>query len=129
MSATLDALTTTARRVRELVTLVESGDALAAMDELYADDVEMRENLNAPTVGKTANLDRERAFFGSITLHGNRAAAVIVDGNRSAINWILEFTGGDGIRYRMDQVALQEWRDGKIVRERFIYDPATIAQR
>jgi ketosteroid isomerase-like protein len=126
MSATIDSLSTTAQRVRELVSLVEAGDAIAAMEELYADDVEMRENLNPPMIGKAANLARERAFFGGITLHGNRAAAVLIDGDRSAINWILEFTGGDGVRYRIDQLALQEWRDGKVVRERFIYDPTTI---
>ena len=127
MSATADSLSTTTQRVRELIALVEAGDAIAAMDEFYADDVEMRENLNPPMVGKAANLARERAFFAGITLHDNRAAAVLVDGDRAAINWILDFTGGDGVRYSMDQVALQEWRDGKVIRERFIYDPTTIA--
>ena len=127
MSASSTSRTSTRNRVHELVARVEAGEPLAAMEEFYADDVEMRENLNPPTVGKEANLERERAFFGTITLHSNHAAAVVADGDRSAINWILEFTGGDGIRYRLDQLALQEWRDGKIVHERFVYDPTTIA--
>jgi len=42
------------------------------------------------------------------------------------IHWLLEFTGGDGKRYRLDQLAHQEWKDGRIVRERFYYDSATI---
>lgn len=126
MSTTLTPSPTTAVRARQLVERVEGGDPIGAMEAFYADDVEMRENLQPPTVGKAANLERERAFFGGITLHGHRAAAIIVDGERSAINWILEFTGGDGVRYRMNQVALQEWRDGMIVRERFVYDPTSL---
>lgn len=35
---------------------------------------------------------------------------------------ILDFTGVDGERMRLDQVALQTWRDGYIVNERFLYD-------
>jgi hypothetical protein len=28
----------------------------------------------------------------------------------------------------MDQIALQTWRDGKIVHERYVYDTATLAR-
>jgi ketosteroid isomerase-like protein len=34
----------------------------------------------------------------------------------------LEFEGVDGKSYRTDQVAVQTWRDGKIVNEKFYYD-------
>jgi ketosteroid isomerase-like protein len=40
---------------------------------------------------------------------------------------VFDYTTEDGQRYRMDEIADQTWRDGKIVRERFIYDTATLA--
>ena len=116
----------TRERVLDLVSYVEQGRILDAIREFYADDVVMQDNLNPPTVGKAANLERERAFFGAIQVHEHRALSVLVDGDRATINWLFQFTGADGVRYRMDQLALQQWRDGRIVRERFVYDSASL---
>ena len=33
----------------------------------------------------------------------------------------------DGQRLRFDQLSLQRWRDGKIVHERFVYDPSSLS--
>ena len=87
----------------------------------------MQDNLNAPVVGKAANREREQAFFGSITVHRHDALSIAIDGEQVVIHWLLEFTGGDGRRYRLDQLAHQDWQDGLIVRERFYYDSARIA--
>ena len=51
----------------------------------------------------------------------------MVDDRHAVIHWILDFTAGDGRRYRIDQLAFQEWEGDRIVRERFIYDTASIA--
>jgi ketosteroid isomerase-like protein len=113
-------------QVQKLVRYVEANRILDAIDELYADDVSMQDNLNPPVVGKAANRERERAFFGSITVHQNRALSVAVDGDQAVIHWLFEFTGADGKRYRMDQLSHQEWKDGRVVKERFYYDSASI---
>ena len=113
--------------VDHLVALVEQGRMLEAIQTYYGDDVAMQENLDAPTVGLAPNIERERAFFGSLRSVKFRAASVLVEGNRAAINWIFDYTTADGQRYRLDQVALQTWRDGKVTHERFIYDTATLA--
>lgn len=115
-------------RVQELVALVEQGQITEALQRYYASDVAMQENLASPVVGREVNIERERAFFGGITLHENRARSVVVDGDRAVIHWLLDFTAGDGRRYTLDQFAIQEWQDGRVVRERFVYDSATIAK-
>jgi ketosteroid isomerase-like protein len=117
---------TTRDRVAQLVSYVEANRILDAIDELYDENVSMQDNLNPPVVGKAANRERERNFFGSITVHQNRALSVAVDGDQAVIHWLFEFTGGDGTRYRMDQLSHQEWKDGRIVKERFYYDSARI---
>ena len=43
---------------------------------------------------------------------------------RAAINWVFAYTDAAGRQIELDEVAYQEWRDGKIIRERFYYDPA-----
>jgi len=112
--------------VTRLVRYVEANRILDAIDELYDEHVSMQDNQNPAVVGQAANRERERQFFGGITLHQHRALSIAVDGDQAVIHWLLEFTGGDGKRYRLDQLAHQEWKDGCIVRERFYYDSATI---
>jgi len=115
-------------RVQEMIRRVESGDFLGAFEEFYADEVVMQENAGTPTVGKAANREREKGFVGSIReVHLNRADSFAVDGDRVAINWKAVYTFADGTRLSFDQVALQTWEGDRIVRERFYYDPASLA--
>ncbi len=113
-------------RVASLISYVERGDILGAIAEFYDERVSMQDNANPPTVGLEANLERERVFFAGITVHQHRALAAVVDGDYAVISWLLEFTGADGQQYRLDQVAHQTWKDGKIIRERFYYDSASV---
>jgi ketosteroid isomerase-like protein len=115
-------------RVQQLINAAQQWKILDAMQEFYAEDVVMQENLNAPTVGLEANLARERAFVASIAkVNEMRAHAVLVDGDRAVINWHQDLVTTDGSRLRLDQLSLQLWKDGKIVHERFVYDPSTLA--
>ena len=114
-------------QVTRFVRLVEANRILDAIDEFYDENVSMQDNLEPPVVGKAANRERERAFFGSITVHRHDALSVAIDGEQVVIHWLLEFTGGDGKHYRLDQLSHQQWTDGRIVRERFYYDSARIA--
>jgi len=117
----------TRERVQQLVTTAQQWRILDAMQEFYAEDVVMKENLNAPTVGLDANLERERAFVASIAkVNEMRAQAVVVDGDRAVINWRQDLVTTDGKRLVFDQLSFQLWKDGKIVHERFVYDPNSL---
>ena len=117
----------TRQRVQNLVSYVEQGRMIEAMTEFYADDVVMQENLGPATVGLAANLERERAFYGSLLSVRFQATSVAVDGDVATINWIFDFTTPDGKKVRLDEIAHQTWRDGRIVRERFYYDTGAAA--
>ena len=115
--------------VSQLVAHVTQGKILEAYDALYAENVVMQENNNPPTVGKAANRVREEQFVGSVKeVHVNRAANVLVDGNKAVIEWVLEFTNQDGVRLKFDQIALQTWENGQITEERFFYDSGSLVQ-
>ena len=119
----------TRERVARLVQLAERWEIIPAIEELYDEAVAVQENLAPPMIGKAANLERERGFVAWVAeVREMRAAAILVDGNRSVINWHQDLVGTDGKHLVFDQLVIQEWKNGKIVKERFVYDPGTLAK-
>lgn len=114
-----------AEEVKKLILLVEQGRFLEAIEQFYSADASMQENNDPPREGLNALLEREQQFLNSIRgMHVHRADSFVVSGDRAAINWVFEITDAEGKRRRLDEVAYQLWKDGKIIRERFYYDPA-----
>ena len=108
--------------VRVIVDGVRRGAIVDTFERWYADDVEMSENGADPCVGKDANREREQAFAASVAAwHGAEAHAVVIEGDRAAIEWTLDFTPKGGARSAIRQMSLQTWRDGKVVREAFYH--------
>lgn len=109
---------------RELNALLAAGRVVEAFERFYADDIEMQENLNPPMVGKAANYEREKAFWGPptkvhrIELHGGA-----VSGDVSYSEWTFDLTLANGFHLVLTEVTARRWRDGKVVHERFYYDP------
>jgi hypothetical protein len=111
---------------QELNTLVLQGQILAAFDRFYADNVVMQENNAAATVGKAANRAREVQFVESIAeLHHAALLGSAVSGDHSFSEWLMDVTFKNGIRVRLEQVAVRKWVDGEIVHERFYYNTGT----
>jgi ketosteroid isomerase-like protein len=111
--------------VEQLIKLAEAGKFLEAIEHCYAPNATMQENSKPPRVGLAALLENERRVLASFKeIRVNRAESFLVDGNRSAINWVYEFIDHEGRSYLRDEIAYQVWQDGKIVQERFFYDPA-----
>jgi hypothetical protein len=111
--------------VEKLIALAEAGKFLEAIEHCYAPDATMQENSKAPRVGLAALLENERRVLASFKeIRVNRAESFLVDGNRSAINWVYEFIDHEGRSHLRDEIAYQVWQDGKIIQERFFYDPA-----
>lgn len=97
-----------------------AGQALDAFDAYYADDVVMQEGVSEPRVGKAINREYEENFFGSIAeFHGAELLSSAVNGDRSFSEWIFDATFKDGNRVKLTQTAVRQWKDGKIVHERF----------
>jgi ketosteroid isomerase-like protein len=113
--------------VRRFVSLVEAGEFVRAMEEFYADDASAQENAKPPRMGKAALIAHERGVLATMKrMFAHPARSVVVDGDTVAIRWIFDMTDAAGVTRRLDEVALQEWRGDRMVRERFFYDPASI---
>lgn len=53
-------------RLQELFDYIRSGRILDAINEFYAEETVMQENSGRPTVGRQANLERERQFISTV---------------------------------------------------------------
>lgn len=114
-----------AQRVENLVKQMQSGQILEAFNEFYADNVAMQENNKPATTGKAANLEREKQFLAYVkTWKSFNIRAVGIDEQRGVVlmQSDFEFDAVDGKTLKYDQVAVQQWREGKIVHEKFYYD-------
>ncbi len=110
---------------QELNKLLLAGKPLEAFEQFYAEDIVMQENTDPPVVGKPANRAREQAFFGSIAkFHSIELLGWAIRDNVSYSEWVYEMTLASGARVRMTEVSARRWRDGKIVHERFYYNPS-----
>lgn len=109
-------------KIDDLNDLVLQGKALEAFEKYYHDEVIMQENENTPTVGKEANRQREIEFFSSITeFRSAKPLKITVGEDVSMVQWHYDYTHKDwGVR-NYSQVSVQEWKDGKIIKEQFFY--------
>ena len=108
-------------QVQQVIDGIARGEILATFDRFYADDVVMSENGADERRGKAANRAYEQAFVDGVDFHAATVGEVLVDGDRAAVEWTLDFTPKGGERVVQRQVALQRWRDGKVVREDFYH--------
>ncbi len=115
-------MSTLLENISDLNDMVMQGNALEAFEKYYDDNVVMQENNSEPVVGKEANRQREEEFFGAITeFRGAQPVKVTVGENTTMVQWHYDYTHRDwGVR-NYDQVSVQEWQDGKIVKEQFFY--------
>jgi ketosteroid isomerase-like protein len=102
--------------------MILEGRALEAFEKYYAEDVSMQENELPPTIGKAGNREREKEFFSNLVeLRGADVKAVAVGDDVTMVEWFFDYTHKEWGRRTYHQVAVQRWKDGKIVHERFYY--------
>jgi ketosteroid isomerase-like protein len=107
--------------VQAVIDGIRRGEVLETFEKYYADDVVMSENGAEDRVGKAANRAYEEAFVNGVEFHAASVGSVIVQGDHAAVEWTFDLTPKGGERALQKQVAVQTWRDGKIVREVFYH--------
>ena len=109
-------------QVQAVIDGILGGKILETFDAYYAEDVVMSENRKDERVGKATNREYELKFLESVQeFHGAKAGRILVDGDHAAVEWTFDVTFKGGNRVKMEQVTVQTWKDGKIVREDFYH--------
>ncbi|EAL65085.1 hypothetical protein DDB_G0284631 [Dictyostelium discoideum AX4] len=98
---------------------IQENRILEVFDKYYHNDVVMYEKGDSTNrVGKEANRKAEESFVNNATIHEAKLTKILVDGNNTAYEMYMDFTYG-GHKVAKTQWALQEWKDGKVIKEEF----------
>ena len=109
-----------AMALQELVALVSEGKPMEAFEKFYAEDLEKTDLDGILVTGKAENRRIGLALLSKVTaIRDFSQVGTIIKGNRSFLIWSLDFDHADNGAIKIVQVAIQDWKDGKIYRERF----------
>lgn len=115
-------------RVQELLDFLKTNPSVEQVYErFYDENVVVQENLQPPRVGRAVSIERQKRMNANTQeVHEFKIVKVLVDGDHAAIEAHIDATTVDGHRIRIEEVGLQTWKDGRIIHERFFYDPVNI---
>ena len=118
-------MTDVAALENQLNQLILEGRSLEAFEQFYGDDIVMQENTDPPVVGKERNRAREQAFFGALEDIGVTLLGSAVNDGVAYSEWIFELLFKDGRKVALTEVCARRWSAGKVVHERFYYNPGS----
>ena len=109
-------------KVNDLNRMILSGESMDAFEKYYHEDVSMQENSDPPTVGKSANRERETQTMSMIEeFFGANLISTTFGDDITMSEWEMDIMYKGAPRQKMCQVAVQKWKDGQIINERFYY--------
>ena len=115
-------MNTLLEKISNINDMILQGKALEAFENYYHEDVVMQENDNPAIKGKDANRKREEEIFASITeFRGAQPLKVTIGEDTTMVEWHFDYTHKDWGVKNYTQVAVQDWKDGKIIKEKFYY--------
>src|SRR6185312_4925194 len=97
---------------------------LEAIPLFYDEHMTAQENCDPPRVGRDAQVENEKRALARFRFDAIRVASFVHEGDRVAINYVFDVTTVEGGKVRLDEIAYQKWENGRIVSERYFYDPA-----
>lgn len=116
---------TTQEVANRLVELCRQGKNMDAINELYSSDIVSVEPEGAP-MGTLTGIDAVRGktegfFQGVKEFHDSYTSDPVVGGDHFSCAMGMDITMQDGMRMQMNEVAVYEVKDGKVVREEFFF--------
>jgi len=111
-------------RAQDIYNMLGQGQLLDAFDKYYHEDVVMTEPMGTRR-GKVACREYEEQFLNNIQEFHNLEVKNIgsdEDNATSFVESVMEVTFKDGNHAKMEQVAVQQWKDDQIIHERFYYE-------
>ena len=129
---TQQAMMTTQVIANRLFELCSQGKYQEAQEELYSEDaisVEPAHSQGFPSVkGLEAIIAKGAQFRDMIEeVHGVSATSPIVVGDNIAMGILIDATLKGMGRQKMEEIALYDVKDGKVIKEQFFYSPGPSA--
>lgn len=116
---------TNLERIQDLYDRMSKGQMMEAFEDYYAEDVQVIEATGEVRDGKAAQREAVNQWRGGIkemhNIGNGKPMSNEASGQTSIESWV-DATFKDGNRMKMEEVCVQNWKDGKIVKERFYYN-------
>ena len=124
--STKEAVMTTQDVADRLYELLEEGKWEQAQDELFSQNTKSIEPPNSPGLVSVEGLDnikKKGQQFNEMVeeMHGGYTGKPIVAGNYVAVAMGMDATMKGAGRMKMDEIAVYQVNDGRIVKEQFFY--------
>lgn len=111
-------------RLEDLFAYIREGRIPDAINEFYAEDTAMQENGQPPTVGRKANLEREKQFLKTVKEWKRfDVTAKGVGDDVTFYETVMDWITTDGTPVHVEQVVVSKWQDGRIIHERYYHNP------
>ncbi|WP_114750331.1 nuclear transport factor 2 family protein [Pleomorphovibrio marinus] len=111
--------------VEKLNQMILDGEILDAFEKFYAEEIVMQDNETPAREGKDANRKFEQDFVNNLTeFRGAEVKNIMIseDAGVAAVEWFMDYSHKEWGDRTYTQVAVQRWKDGKIVSEKFFYN-------
>ena len=110
-------------KANAVTSLLAEGQFINAMETYLADDVQLFEGNNPAKVGKAFCLAEEQKLLDTVTaFHGYTVTSgPAVKGDTTFYEAVMEFDTNDGTKHRFEQVVRTQWKDGKIINDRYYH--------
>ena len=111
-------------KVSDLNDMIIQGKVLEAFDTYYHDEVCIVLHQNEIIEGKKENRVLKEQFLKSILdWHSAQPMKVSIGEGITMVEWLYNFTDRMKVNKKEMHVAVQEWKDGKIIKEKLYYNP------
>ena len=108
--------------LEDLKVLLGKGQFLEAMDKYLADDVILQEANETPKIGKDVSIQAEKELLANVSeFIRYDIKNESISGDISYYEAIMEFKTKDGQHHKFEQVNRTQWKDGKIINERYYH--------
>ena len=106
--------------------MMSEGKAMEAFDKYYADDVVVVEMPTGETrKGKEAQRKAINQWFSTVKERHGGGIGEMTSNEKAGVTCVeawFDCTFADGNRMKMEEVAVQKWKNGQIVHEKFYYN-------
>ena len=111
-------------KLSDLNDMIIQGRVLEAFDIYYHDEVCIQVNANEMIEGKNKNRTYMEQFLsGILEWHSASPMKVSIGEGITMVEWLYDFNHKIEGDKRQMHVAVQEWKDGKIIKEKLYYNP------
>ena len=115
-------MNTLLENVGDLNDMLLQGQEIEALEKFYDADVEVQENDDDPVKGKAKAIEARKTFLSGVKeINCVKPLKVAVGEKTTMVEWQVSYQLNEGTERQYTQVAVQEWKDGQIIKEKFYF--------